>query len=98
MRSSTPRDLSGMCPRCYLKLDLCLCSELTCVRSNIQIVIVRHVREERLTSNTGGLAALSLPRRIRFSTLRYSTIRAISEWVARANSRIRGRKNRAIAV
>ena len=60
MRSSTPRDLSGMCPRCFLKLDLCLCSELTCVRSNIQIVIVRHVREERLTSNTGRLAALML--------------------------------------
>lgn len=60
MRSSTPRDLSGLCPRCFLKADLCLCSELTCVRSNIQIVIVRHVREERSTSNTGRLAALML--------------------------------------
>jgi DTW domain-containing protein YfiP len=52
--------LSGVCPRCYLKVDLCLCSELTHVRSNIEIVIVRHVREERLTSNTGRLAALML--------------------------------------
>ena len=60
MRSSTPRDLSGLCPRCYLKNGLCLCSELTCVRSSIQIVIVRHVTEERLTSNTGRLAALML--------------------------------------
>ena len=60
MRSCTPRDLSGMCPRCYLRVDLCLCSELTCIRSNIRIVIVRHVREERLTSNTGRLAALML--------------------------------------
>ena len=60
MRSSTPRDLSGLCPRCFLKLDLCLCSELTCIRSNIRIVIVRHVTEERLTSNTGRLAALML--------------------------------------
>ena len=49
-----------MCPRCFLKVDLCLCSELTCIRSNIQIVIVRHVTEERLTSNTGRLAALML--------------------------------------
>ena len=49
-----------MCPRCFLKVDLCLCSELTCLPSNIQIVIVRHVREERLTSNTGRLAALLL--------------------------------------
>lgn len=39
---------------------MCLCSELTCIRSDIQIVIVRHVREERLTSNTGRLAALML--------------------------------------
>ena len=60
MRSSTPRDLSGVCPRCFLRGDLCLCSELPCVRSNIQIVIVRHIREERLTSNTGRLAALML--------------------------------------
>ena len=60
MRSSTPRDMSGVCPRCFLKVDLCLCSELTRVRSNIRIVIVRHVREEWLTSNTGRLAALML--------------------------------------
>lgn len=37
-----------------------MCSELPCLRSNIEIVIVRHVREERLTSNTGRLAALML--------------------------------------
>lgn len=60
VRSSTPRDLSGLCPRCFLKLDLCLCFQLTRLRSNLQIVIVRHVREERLTSNTGRLAALLL--------------------------------------
>jgi DTW domain-containing protein YfiP len=60
VRSSTPRDLSGVCPRCFLKVDLCLCSELTCIRSKIRIVIIRHVREERLTSNTARLAALML--------------------------------------
>jgi DTW domain-containing protein len=60
VRSSTPRDLNGLCPRCYLKIDLCLCSELTRIQSSTQIVIVRHVREERLSSNTGRLAALML--------------------------------------
>ena len=60
MRSYTPRDLSGLCPRCFLRVDLCLCSELLCIESELQIVIVRHVREERLTSNTGRLAALML--------------------------------------
>jgi DTW domain-containing protein YfiP len=37
-----------------------LCSQLTSVRSTIPIVIVRHVREARLTSNTARLAALML--------------------------------------
>ncbi len=60
MRSRTPPDLSGLCPRCFLRADLCLCSELASLRSNLEIVIVRHVREERLTSNTGRLAALML--------------------------------------
>jgi DTW domain-containing protein YfiP len=58
VRSCTPRDLSGVCPRCFLRVDLCLCSELTCIRPNLEIVIVRHVREERLSSNTARLAAL----------------------------------------
>ena len=60
MRSSTPRDLSGVCPRCFLKVVLCLCAELPHIRSKTQIVIVRHVGEEWLTSNTGRLAALML--------------------------------------
>jgi DTW domain-containing protein YfiP len=37
-----------------------LCSELTCIRSNTEILLVRHVREEWLSSNTGRLAALML--------------------------------------
>ena len=60
MRSSTPRDFSGLCPRCFLKVDLCLCSDLTCTESNTEIILVRHVREAWLTSNTGRLAALML--------------------------------------
>jgi DTW domain-containing protein len=60
VRSCAPRDLSGVCPRCFLRVDLCLCSELTCIRSNIQVIIIRHFREERLSSNTGRLAALML--------------------------------------
>lgn len=60
VRSRTPPDLSGLCPRCFLRADLCLCAELVCLRSNTEIVIVRHVSEERLTSNTGRLAALLL--------------------------------------
>jgi DTW domain-containing protein YfiP len=41
-------------------LPFCLCAELPVVRTEVEIVIVRHVAELRLTSNTGRLAALSL--------------------------------------
>ena len=39
---------------------MCLCSELPRITSNTEIVIVRHVTEDWLTSNTGRLAALML--------------------------------------
>ncbi len=60
MRSRTPRDYSGVCPRCFLKIGSCLCCELPRIDSNIEVVIVRHIKEDWLTSNTGRLAALIL--------------------------------------
>ncbi|HWZ90314.1 MAG TPA: tRNA-uridine aminocarboxypropyltransferase [Polyangiaceae bacterium] len=61
MRSSTPRDLRGHCPRCTLKLEICVCSVLPCVEARTKIVLIRHVTERLVTSNTGRFAALSLP-------------------------------------
>lgn len=60
MRSRTSHDLSSICTRCFLKKPMCLCSEMPQVHSNIEIVIIRHVSEEHMTSNTGRLAALML--------------------------------------
>ena len=60
MRSKTPRDFCGVCPRCFLKIGRCLCSELPRIDSNIEFVIVRHIKEDWLTSNTARLAALIL--------------------------------------
>ncbi len=60
LRSITPRDLRGLCPRCFLKVALCLCSDLPCMRSHTEVILIRHVRESWLTSNTGRLAALIL--------------------------------------
>lgn len=60
MRSRTPRDFCGVCPRCFLKIGSCLCSELPRIDSNIEFVIVRHIKEDWLTSNTARLAALIL--------------------------------------
>jgi len=62
MRSVTPSDRSGLCPHCYLKLQVCLCAELPRVPTRTEIVIVRHVTEQHMTSNTGRLVGLMLPR------------------------------------
>jgi DTW domain-containing protein len=60
MRSHTPRDFAGTCARCFLKTEWCLCAELPKIQTNTQIIIVRHVTEEWLTSNTARLATLML--------------------------------------
>jgi DTW domain-containing protein YfiP len=60
MRSQTPYDLAGHCPRCFLRTEICLCAEIERVDSPTEIVIVRHVVEARLTSNTGRLVALAV--------------------------------------
>ncbi len=62
MRSTTPRDLSGHCPRCLLSLEICVCSVLPRVEARTEIVLIRHITEQLLTSNTGRFAALALPK------------------------------------
>jgi DTW domain-containing protein YfiP len=61
MRSSTPRDLSGHCPRCLLQLEICVCSVLPRVPARTEVVLIRHITEQLMTSNTGRFAALALP-------------------------------------
>lgn len=61
MRSVTPIDLAGHCPRCLLNTAICLCQDVPRVMTRTRIVIVRHVAELRLTSNTARFAALALP-------------------------------------
>lgn len=61
MRSTTPRDFSGHCQRCFLNEAICLCAALPRVVTRTEILIVRHAAELRLTSNTARFAALSLP-------------------------------------
>jgi DTW domain-containing protein YfiP len=62
VRSTTPRDLSGHCPRCCLQLEICVCSALPCVEARTEIVLIRHITEQLVTSNTGRFAALALPK------------------------------------
>jgi DTW domain-containing protein YfiP len=61
MRSTTPRDLANHCKRCHLNDAICLCDVIPQLPSRTEIVIVRHVTELRLTSNTGRFVALALP-------------------------------------
>ena len=61
MRSVTPRDLRGHCPRCVLQLEVCICTEMPSVVAATEVLLIRHVTELLLTSNTGRFAALALP-------------------------------------
>jgi DTW domain-containing protein YfiP len=61
VRSSTPVDLRGHCPRCFLRTSHCLCAELPTLTTPCQFVILRHIKEAWRTSNTARLAALALP-------------------------------------
>lgn len=61
MRSTTPADLAGICPRCYLKTAGCLCDTLLPLPTRIEIVVIRHITERHVMSNTGRLACLLLP-------------------------------------
>lgn len=60
MRSTTPRDLNGHCVRCLLQLEICVCSALPRVEARTEIVLIQHITERFLTSNTGRFAALAL--------------------------------------
>lgn len=62
MRSTTPPDLAGHCLRCVLKLEICICDALPQIATRTEVVLVRHVTELKLTSNTGRFVNLALPR------------------------------------
>ena len=61
MRSTTPRDLKGHCPRCLLQHEICVCGVLPSIAARTELVLIRHITERLLTSNTGRFAALALP-------------------------------------
>lgn len=62
MRSRTPEDLAGRCPRCFLPTALCLCAELPVVSTRTELLIIRHHKETLKSTNTARMAALAMPR------------------------------------
>ncbi|MFP2907447.1 tRNA-uridine aminocarboxypropyltransferase [Pyxidicoccus sp. 3LFB2] len=62
MRSRTPEDLAGRCPRCFLPTALCLCAEVPSVSTRTELLVIRHHKETLKSTNTARMAALALPR------------------------------------
>ena len=62
MRSRTPEDLAGRCPRCFLPTSLCLCAEVPSVSTRTELLVIRHHKETLKSTNTARMAALALPR------------------------------------
>lgn len=62
MRSSTPEDLAGRCPTCYLPCALCLCAHVPRLDTRTSFLVIRHNKETHKSTNTARLAALALPR------------------------------------
>ena len=61
MRSKKPRDENSHCPRCYQRREICICPILPTVTTKTEFLILRHIYEAERPSNTGRLAALSMP-------------------------------------
>lgn len=62
MRSRTPEDLAGRCPRCFLPTPLCLCAEVPSVSTRTELLVIRHHKESLKSTNTARMAALAMPR------------------------------------
>ncbi|MDC0709202.1 DTW domain-containing protein [Stigmatella sp. ncwal1] len=62
MRSRTPEDLSGRCPRCYLPTRLCLCAHVPRIDTRTEFIVIRHNKEKEKSTNTARMAALALSR------------------------------------
>ncbi|HVG58233.1 MAG TPA: DTW domain-containing protein, partial [Hyalangium sp.] len=57
MRSRTPADLAGRCPRCYLPTRLCLCAQVPRLDTRTEFLVIRHNKEKEKSTNTARLAA-----------------------------------------
>jgi DTW domain-containing protein YfiP len=59
LRSNKPRDENSHCPRCYQRLEICICPILPTVTTRTEFLILRHIYEAQRPSNTGRLVALA---------------------------------------
>lgn len=50
----------GRCKKCFMRNEVCICTEISKLPNKMSLTIVMHKREARKTTNTGRLAAWSL--------------------------------------
>ena len=61
MRSRTKSELPGRCPRCWIRLEFCICPHVPRVETRTRLMVVRHERESWKSTGTARVAALALP-------------------------------------
>jgi DTW domain-containing protein len=61
MRSHTASDLPGRCPRCWIRLEFCVCTVTPTVATVTRVLVVRHERESWKSTGTARVAQLALP-------------------------------------
>lgn len=61
MRSRTLSHLPGRCPRCWIRVEYCLCAEIPQVETKTHVLVVRHAREADKSTGTARIAGLALP-------------------------------------
>lgn len=61
MRSYTESGAPGRCPRCWVKLEHCICAAMPTVAPRTALIGVRHLRESYKSTGTLRIAALAVP-------------------------------------
>lgn len=61
MRSRTLSHLPGRCPRCWIRVEYCLCADIPQVATKTHVLVVRHAREADKSTGTARIAGLALP-------------------------------------
>ncbi len=55
------RNNVSRCSRCYQRQEICICPVVPTVKTRVEFLILRHIKEVSRASNTGRLVALAMP-------------------------------------
>ncbi|MFZ9595910.1 MAG: DTW domain-containing protein, partial [Bdellovibrionia bacterium] len=60
-KKPTPEEAAGVCPRCSKLQDLCVCSKIRPLKTQLQVLILQHPQEPDKHLGTARIAHLALP-------------------------------------